>query len=294
MNYENRQTDSLYLMACGIEQCLSGELYATGRRDGCHFHVILSGKGTLTVRGRTQGLHAGQMFVTKEGEETIYQADKTDPWSYCWVVFGGEKAEYYLDQAGLSEGVNVRDCNVNPSGFLEIVNSMLDRPELHLAQDLWRLGALYRFLSLAIETGSGPGGSTHNPEYSPEAYVRHGLAYIQTNFTSMKIGDVSRAIGIDRSYFTKLFTRAMGFSPMEYMILLRMRESARLLTTTDFSVQEIAGLVGYTSLQSFIRIFKSYYHCSPGEYRKLPEEKRVHLKYPNGELFHAQEKGRKA
>ncbi|MCD7815114.1 MAG: helix-turn-helix domain-containing protein [Lachnospiraceae bacterium] len=284
LTYSKRQNESLYLMCCGIEKCHPGYFFATADRSGYHFHVVLSGQGTLEVEGNASTVRAGQIFVTKPMERTRYQADMETPWTYCWVTFGGEKAIYYLKQAGLRTGVNIRDCRTNPSNFLELISKLMEKPELQLSSDLWRLGILYQFLGLAVKTGT-PDKENHNQEYDPDTYVKHGMEYIRHNFASMKIGDVPRSIGIDRSYFTKLFSKKIGVSPREYLILVRMREGARLLSDTDLSVEEIALRTGYGSLQAFSRIFKQNYQCAPVDYRRTPREARTHLRYPNGELF---------
>ncbi|MCD8397321.1 MAG: AraC family ligand binding domain-containing protein [Lachnospiraceae bacterium] len=284
LTHSKRQNESLYLMCCGIEKCHPGYFFATADRPGYHFHVVLSGQGTLEVEGNASTVRAGQIFVTKPMERTRYQADMETPWTYCWVTFGGEKAIYYLEQAGLRTGVNIRDCRTNPSNFLELISKLMEKPELQLSSDLWRLGILYQFLGLAVKTGT-PDKENHNQEYDPDTYVKHGMEYIRHNFASMKIGDVPRSIGIDRSYFTKLFSKKIGVSPREYLILVRMREGARLLSDTDLSVEEIALRTGYGSLQAFSRIFKQNYQCAPVDYRRAPREARTHLRYPNGELF---------
>ncbi len=284
MTYRNRQTESLYLMGCGIEKCRPDYTFGPVNRPGYHFHVVMSGEGWVEVNGVRHAVHDGQIFVAKPHEVTKYGASHTNPWAYCWITFGGEKAPYYLEQAGFPEGVNLRDCNTDPADFSSLISDLLDRTELNLTHDLWRLGVLYQFLGLAIRSGSGAARSAHS-EYDPNDYVQHGLTYIRNNFASMKIGEVSSSIGIDRSYFTKLFTQKMGISPMDYMILLRMREGARLLAETNLPVETIANMVGYTSVQSFSRIFSKHFHCSPRAYRQQSEETRVHLECPEGELL---------
>ncbi|MGV2685834.1 helix-turn-helix domain-containing protein, partial [Clostridium perfringens] len=48
---------------------------------------------------------------------------------------------------------------------------------------------------------------------------------------------------------------------------IRMKEAKRLLTETDYSVQEIAERVGYAHAISFTRVFKRTAGVTPGEYR---------------------------
>lgn len=55
----------------------------------------------------------------------------------------------------------------------------------------------------------------------------------------------------------------------EFLIDLRMKEAARLLCTTQQSVDEIAVECGYPAQSTFYRVFKKYYGESPSKYRSL-------------------------
>lgn len=48
----------------------------------------------------------------------------------------------------------------------------------------------------------------------------------------------------------------------------RMEEACLLLQTTDKTVEEVAGLLGYQSRSKFSQAFKSAIGESPGDYRK--------------------------
>ncbi|MCD8159756.1 MAG: AraC family ligand binding domain-containing protein, partial [Clostridiales bacterium] len=70
MTYMNRQTESLYLMGCGIEKCRPDYTFGPVNRPGYHFHVVMSGEGWLEVNGTQRSVHDGQIFVTKPHEIT--------------------------------------------------------------------------------------------------------------------------------------------------------------------------------------------------------------------------------
>ena len=60
----------------------------------------------------------------------------------------------------------------------------------------------------------------------------------------------------------------MGTTIYEYITKLRMDAATRLLTSTDYKVKKIAGIVGFNSEQSFLRLFKKLYSMTPLEYKK--------------------------
>ena len=268
--YHEKQTDDIYLTLCGVEKCLPGYEFQCGDRGGYHLHVILSGRGILNVNGTEFPLHRGQMFVTKPGEKTWYRADETDPWVYCWMAFDGTKAPQYIENTGLRNGLNWRDCYEDPKRFYSFVKEILDHPEMSLANDMQRLALLLSFLSLAIETEEKKQNIAHHENnINADIYVDRALTYIQSNFSNIKISDVARNIGINRSYLTKIFKNKMGISPQEYLMQRKLNYACKLLVETDAQIQDVARRVGYNNLLTFSKIFKGKYGVSPKNYRLL-------------------------
>ena len=271
-----RQLEELMLITCGVESCVPGYEYRTEDREGFHLHVILSGKGVLSVNGVETQLHFGQIFVTKPGEDTWYRADREDPWSYCWMAYDGTEARHYTEAAGLVTGTNWLNCRIDVTRFYTLVQNALEySSNLTLSGDLNRLARLMEFLALAIESANRDSKSSPRKlEYSARVYVEYAVNYLQANYPNAKINDVAQQIGINRSYLTSIFRRQMGISPQEYLMQYRMDKAREMLLESDISVQEIALRVGYDNALTFSKIFKSYYDLSPAHYRREKREER--------------------
>lgn len=269
LDYYEKQTECIYLRSCGVEKCEAGKQvhFPTGR-PFFHLHVILSGKGFLTVGEQTYHLHFGQMFLTRPDEEVTYGPDPEDPWTYCWMSFGGDNALSYMESAGFKSGVCWQDCFVDYQEFNTLVQRVLSRPELTLANDLMRLAALLDFLSLTIESNyKSQQVVRHRHEYAPDVYVNHALDYIRKNYDTIRVTDVARYIGINRSYLTNIFKKKMGVSPQEYLLQYRLDKGSKLLLETRMSIQEVALKIGYDNPLTFSKMFKSVYGVSPRNYR---------------------------
>lgn len=265
-----RQLEELMLITCGVESCVPGYEYNAGGREGYHLHVILSGKGVLSVNGKITRLHFGQMFITKPGEDTWYRADREDPWSYCWMAYDGTEAPQYTDAAGFTSGINWLNCRIDVTRFYTLVLNTLEySSNLNLSGDLHRLAKLMEFLALSIESAQRDNKvSQRKPEYNSAVYVEYAVNYLQANYANAKVNDLALQIGINRSYLTSIFRKQMGISPQEYLMQYRMDKAQDLLLETDISVQEIALRVGYENALTFSKIFKSYYGLSPVHYRQ--------------------------
>lgn len=133
-----------------------------------------------------------------------------------------------------------------------------------------------QILSILINKASTPVSLFQTSQSSEEAqkkkpdYVEAAKEYIHQNYQhNITVGIIAEYIGLDRSYFSRLFSRNAGISLREYLIDYRMKQACQLLKETDFTVQAIAASVGYTNYAVFSRRFKSHKGLSAGEWRRI-------------------------
>ena len=266
LEYHRKRTLEIYTTAFGVEQCSPEFTVGPWARKNYHLHVVLSGKGTLRVGERLYHLHGNQAFLLKPEETALYQADAKDPWRYCWVSFNGPSAQDCMDAAGFPKGVNACDCYVDASEFLMLVWKLLGYGENTLPNELRRLSLTLEFIALMIESGVR-GAQPRRHDDSPDLYVDHALDLIRARYASVKINDIAKVIGINRSYLTSIFKKRTGFSPQEYLLRYRLSKACQLLLTTGQPIQEVARQIGYENPMTFSKMFKSAYGVSPSEYR---------------------------
>ncbi|MCC6728976.1 MAG: helix-turn-helix transcriptional regulator [Chthonomonadales bacterium] len=70
-------------------------------------------------------------------------------------------------------------------------------------------------------------------------------------------------------HFLRLFKRAFGETPHQYLTRRRIERARRLLLVTDLSVTEVCFAVGFQSLGSFSWLFRGKVGVSPEAYRAL-------------------------
>jgi len=136
------------------------------------------------------------------------------------------------------------------------------------------LNNLFRQKALGFELVSIiAGGSALRPDALSFLNVSQRLApvfrAIQENpARAFALKDLARMVCLSPSHFHALFTKALGLPPMKYMQQQRMDQAKNLLLTTDFSISEIAGLVGFQDEFHFSRLFKKICGLSPLHYRQ--------------------------
>ena len=88
---------------------------------------------------------------------------------------------------------------------------------------------------------------------------------------AITLEDAAAVAGFSPSYYSRKFKEIVGISFREYLTHLRLREASMLLRNSSLSVREISDSCGFTSANYFGDVFKSMYHTSPREYRRMEE-----------------------
>ncbi|MCR5107126.1 MAG: helix-turn-helix domain-containing protein [Lachnospiraceae bacterium] len=260
-------SDEFCLAYCGVMRCEKGYSYGRSRAN-YHLHIVLSGSGKLTVNKKTYEVHKNQAFLLKAGETSYYQADMDDPWFYCWIGFNGTNAKKYMDEAGFTEGVYVRDCLVDSREYLLLAQRILSISDPMTESVLMRIGIALEFISLAIRSGySKESAEDLSGAELSYYYVKRAIDFIYGNYARINVSDIANYIGINRGYLTTLFKRETGDSLQEYLLRYRLGKACELLLTTELPIQEIARRVGYDNQMTFAKIFRRTFGLSPSAYR---------------------------
>ena len=99
--------------------------------------------------------------------------------------------------------------------------------------------------------------------------IKKAIRYISKNFsTSLSLEELAEQVNLNPAYFSTIFKQSMGSSFKEYLNMVRIEESKRLLTNTDYALLDIAIAVGFEDQSYFSKVFKKYTGLTPKQYRK--------------------------
>jgi AraC-like DNA-binding protein len=81
------------------------------------------------------------------------------------------------------------------------------------------------------------------------------------------LADLAKEAGISRSVLAERFRHYLNETPMAYLTRWRLQLGAQMLGSTNYSVAQIAGDVGYESEAAFNRAFKRDFGVPPARFR---------------------------
>lgn len=95
------------------------------------------------------------------------------------------------------------------------------------------------------------------------------VKFIEGNFErEISLSDIANYVFLSQSYFARAFKEYMGVSPINYLLMVRIKRAKELLKESNQKVMEISQNVGFSSQQRFNEIFKKNTGMTPLEYRK--------------------------
>ena len=84
------------------------------------------------------------------------------------------------------------------------------------------------------------------------------------------VGEMATLLGQTPQSLGRQFRRAVGQSPLEYLLRLRLNRALQLLAERpDLRVHEVGTAVGYPDTSYFVRLFRRREGLTPGEFQRL-------------------------
>lgn len=100
--------------------------------------------------------------------------------------------------------------------------------------------------------------------------LRRATEYVEDNLArrNLSLAEMAEASGLSPHHFSRLFKRATGLSPHQYVIRRRVDRAKRLLAREGPSLHEVARASGFSDQAHLTRHFKRTVGATPAEYRQ--------------------------
>lgn len=102
------------------------------------------------------------------------------------------------------------------------------------------------------------------------SFVKEIIDHIKSHISEhISVQALAKKFNISSSYLVRIFKRYMGQTPSEYIRNIRLTHAKQNLLNTNYSIQYISDISGFSSLRTFERTFKTKYRQTPSEYRNF-------------------------
>lgn len=257
-----------------------------------HFHgsyelyYLISGQRYYFIKDKTIRVMENDLILIKKGDLHKTASCGESQHERILINFKEEYLNSELEElnavlAPFNDDVNVIRFNIQQQSVLEdLLNTIQD--ELTRKDSMYKLSAQALFAQLLIYL------SRHVKRYGMDEHFKHPslmhkkvsgvVQYINANYMkTLTLRDIAKLFDMNYTYLSKVFKRATGFTLIEYINSVRIKEAQNLLLTTEDQVIDISYKVGYVNTSHFNRVFKGMTGLSPLQFRKANRKSSLNL-----------------
>lgn len=261
----------LEVIECGTEYCEPNHDYGPAVRGFFIIHYVHSGEGYFRQGDKEYQLKGGDCFFIFPDAVSYYCADAKNPWHYSWVMFQGEKADFYLNKANINLTCPViKACE--DTAIIGCFKDMMDSEKFPKSKEIKLLSLLLKLLYYFIDETPDIKKSDEKANHKNMIqlqYINNSIEFIKTNYwKKITLKDIAEHIGIDSKYLCSLFKTYLHMSPYQYLLNVRFKRACELLLNPSFAIGDISRSVGYEDPLLFSKMFRKIKKISPSDYRK--------------------------
>jgi AraC-like DNA-binding protein len=214
------------------------------------------------ARGMSHDLVAGSFLVGYPGGEYMCTHDHHDCGDECLSF---QLSPEFVDELGGTEGAWLAG-SVPPLAELVVLGELAKaaargRSDLGLDEAGWLIAARFQAV-LSGRTAKPARVSAADRRRAVEA----ALWIDERSHEEIDLASLAREASLSPFHFLRLFSKALGVTPHQYLIRSRLRRAAKLLAEKERSVTDIALDVGFADLSNFVRTFRRAAGVPPGRF----------------------------
>ena len=225
----------------------------------------VKGEGWYKIKNQKFTVTQGSFFIIPAHTAHSYGCNEENPWSIYWLHFSGEMASYYAHGFEFPTQTNREEAlsGNSPQELFEEIYRVLDNGftnnnMMYASSTLFHFMGVLKY-SVLIEQDN----STQQLDV-----VDLSIKYMQDKLAQrLKLGDIASEVHLSISYFSNLFFKKTGYSPLQYLNMLRIRKACQYLDNTNMKINQIAPLVGIDDNFYFSRLFTKIMGITPSQYR---------------------------
>ena len=258
----------LIITAVGYYRVHTCRVIQTERTDGRGDYQLLyiaAGCVHFNFNGVEKIIPKGNMVLFRPGETQMYYLYALDKPETYWVHFTGSDVERLLDHYQIPGEENVFFTGTS-ADYQYLFRQMIQELQLQHTnyEDLLNINLRHIFLIISRYLKEENAVGT---EMLDE--VERAIHYFNEHYNlPIIIEDYAKERAMTANWFIQSFKRITKYTPMQYILSLRMTNARNLIDTTTYNMKQIAAVVGYDNSMYFSRVFKKHTGMTPTEYKQ--------------------------
>ncbi|MEI7026798.1 AraC family transcriptional regulator [Paenibacillus sp. y28] len=226
--------------------------------------LFMEAGGEMIIGGQAYPLRPQKMFLFPPHIEALFSIPAEYPVTYYELRFQALEAaaEGQFLPAKLDQPYEIVATHVQ--FLLKLAHEIDDK---HKSADPWdkmQANIVFQEMIVALFKEAG-----NERKLDADQAIASTIRYMEQNYASAVTREkLAELAGMSADYYSKLFKKKIGKSPMEHLNDIRIRHAKQALISSRNSFRHIAGSVGFSDEFYFSRKFKAATGISPTNYIK--------------------------
>lgn len=220
------------------------------------------GEGWCKFGGKIHTIKKNHYFIIPAGSPHAYGNTAGKQWAIYWIHFNGIQSSRYSERLcdrRFGEAIPLIPRRELFYLFHEIIvdleNGITPESCAYASARLWhQLGEIFYHRCFASDKDKNT--------------IDKAIMFLKEKVEeNLSLEEVSAHLHMSTTYFSRLFKKRIGQSPINYFILLKIQRGCQYLDFTSMTIRDVAFQIGYEDPYYFSRVFKRVMGMSPKNYR---------------------------
>lgn len=270
-----------HILEVGLKKnvSISFNTFLTSATEGLRIYYIIEGRFEWRINNQLIIFYPGDVAVVMPGVPFGSDKGNLEIGAFTWIHLSIQKLEngqvLFGKWSGLSDSEGAAMGKIlllNPSPVLSRFSEAgkilkCIHGELFSNEVAYQARINHQLDELLIQVSRQMTRQNNSARDFPKTFMHLEEVLRQNLAHQWTVEEMAALVGMGTTLFTERVKTYSGFSPINYLINIRISEAIRLLKRPDFTVTDIALDTGFYSSQHFSTTFKKLTGYRPSEFR---------------------------
>lgn len=228
---------------------------------------ILDGEIVIKTEKETLIGKKGDMMLIPAGLKHDFYLSKLGYAKKCWIHFDLlASGNLFLDRYDFPYKIKIGKVDFVRNTYLDIFKKS---KSTHPADRLMVSADILTLISYYFNNCE-----YYEKDFTAKNELDRAIIFIKNNYgENLSLHDIAKSANLSPNYFVRKFKDYTGYSPLQYVTVMKMERAKYLIEQSDEPIGSIMEKLGYLDSAHFSKTFKKYCGYSPIRYREISGSK---------------------